>query len=42
MLAGLAILIPPISFLALAGFVLLLMTGRRGDARKYEGLRILR
>jgi uncharacterized membrane protein len=41
-LAGLAILIPPISFLALAAFVLLLMTGRRGDARKYEGLRILR
>jgi uncharacterized membrane protein len=41
-LAGLAILIPPISFLALAAFVLLLLTGRRGDARKYEGLRILR
>jgi uncharacterized membrane protein len=41
-LAGLAILIPPISFLALAAFVLLLMTGRKGDTRKYEGLRILR
>jgi hypothetical protein len=41
-LAGLAILIPPVSFLALAAFVVLLVTGRRGDARKYEGLRILR
>ena len=41
-LAGLAILIPPISFLALAAFALLLMTGRKGDTRKYEGLRILR
>jgi uncharacterized membrane protein len=41
-LAGLAILIPPISFVALAAFVLLLMTGRKGDTRKYEGLRILR
>jgi uncharacterized membrane protein len=41
-LAGLAILIPPISFLALAAFVLLLLTGRKGDTRKYEGLRILR
>jgi hypothetical protein len=41
-LAGLAILLPPISFLALAAFVLLLITGRRGETRKYEGLRILR
>jgi hypothetical protein len=41
-LAGLAILIPPISFVALAGFVLLLMGGRRAGGQKYEGLRILR
>jgi hypothetical protein len=41
-LAGLAILFPPISFLALAGFVLLLIGGRRASGQKYEGLRILR
>ncbi len=41
-LAGLAILIPPVSFLALAAFVLLLVQGRRGEDRKFEGLRILR
>jgi uncharacterized membrane protein len=41
-LAGLAILVPPVSFLALAAFLLLLVTGRSGEARKYEGLRILR
>ena len=41
-LAGLAILIPPISFVALAGFLLLLMGGRRARGQKYEGLRILR
>jgi hypothetical protein len=41
-LAGLAILFPPISFVALAGFVLLLIGGRRAGSQKYEGLRILR
>jgi hypothetical protein len=41
-LAGLAILIPPIAFVALAGFVLLLVSGQRARGRKYEGLRILR
>ena len=41
-LAGLAVLIPPVSFLALAAFLLLVATGRRGEARKFEGLRILR
>jgi uncharacterized membrane protein len=41
-LAGLAILVPPVSFLALAAFLLLLVSGRSGEARKYEGLRILR
>jgi hypothetical protein len=41
-LAGLAILFPPISFVALAGFVLLLISGQRRGGQKYEGLRILR
>jgi uncharacterized membrane protein len=41
-LAGLAILIPPISFVALAGFVVLALGGRRASGQKYEGLRILR
>ncbi|HEY2603370.1 MAG TPA: DUF4126 family protein [Thermoleophilaceae bacterium] len=41
-LAGLAILFPPISFVALAGFVLLLLSGQRAGGQKYEGLRILR
>jgi uncharacterized membrane protein len=41
-IAGLAILFPPISFLALVGFVLLIIGGRRASSQKYEGLRILR
>lgn len=41
-LAGVAILLPPISFLALAVFLLLLVRGRRDQERKYAGLRILR
>lgn len=41
-LAGLAILFPPISFVALGGFVLLLISGQRASGQKYEGLRILR
>lgn len=41
-LAGLAILVPPVSFLAIAAFLLLLVRGRSADGRKYEGLRILR
>ena len=42
MLAGLAVLIPPVSFLALAAFAFLIVSGRKGEARKFEGLRILR
>jgi hypothetical protein len=42
LLAGLAILIPPVSFLALAAFAVLLVRSRGGDDRKYAGLRILR
>jgi hypothetical protein len=42
LLAGLAIALPPVSFLALAAFVVLLVRGRRGEDRKYAGLRVLR
>jgi hypothetical protein len=41
-LAGVAILVPPASFLALAAFVVLLVRSRGEDERKYAGLRILR
>ena len=41
-LAGLSILAPPVGYLALAAFVWLLLRGREGEERKYEGLRILR
>jgi hypothetical protein len=42
LLAGLAIALPPVSFLALAAFVVLLVRGRREEDRKYAGLRVLR
>jgi hypothetical protein len=42
LLAGLAIFLPPVSFLALAAFVVLLVRGRREGERKYAGLRVLR
>jgi hypothetical protein len=41
-LAALAIFVPPVSFLALIGFVVLLAGGRRREGEKYAGLRILR
>jgi hypothetical protein len=41
-LAGLSIAIPPIAFVALAAFVLLIASGQRASGQKYEGLRILR
>ena len=41
-LAVVAVVLPPLSFLALGAFVLLLLRGRQQDERKYEGLRILR
>jgi uncharacterized membrane protein len=41
-LVAIAVVLPPLSFLALAGFVLLLIGGRRRGRRKYAGLRILR
>jgi Domain of unknown function (DUF4126) len=41
-LAGLAILLPPVSFLALIAFVVLLIRGRGDADGKYAGLRVLR
>ena len=41
-IAGLTILFPPLGYVALAAFVLLLLRAQRGGERKYEGLRILR
>ncbi len=41
-LAALAVLVPPLSFVALAGFALLLIGGRRREGEKYAGLRVLR
>lgn len=41
-LAGLAILVPPVSFLALVAFVVLLVRTRSSRSEKFEGLRILR
>jgi hypothetical protein len=41
-LAALAVFAEPVSFLALAAFIMLLAGGRREGERKYAGLRILR
>lgn len=41
-LAALAIVLPPVGFLALIAFAFLLLRGRGKDDRKYAGLRILR
>jgi hypothetical protein len=41
-LAALAVLVPPLGYLAIPGFVLLLLGGRRREGQKYAGLRILR
>ena len=41
-LAALAIFLPPVSYLALVGFVVLLVGGRRREGEKYAGLRVLR
>jgi hypothetical protein len=42
LLALIAILVPALAFLALAGFLLLLVRGGRAEGRKYAGLRVLR
>jgi Domain of unknown function (DUF4126) len=41
-LAAIAIFVPPLALLAIPGFILLLMGGRRREDQKYAGLRILR
>jgi hypothetical protein len=41
-LAGVAIFLPPLAYLAIPGFVVLLLGGRRREGEKYAGLRILR
>jgi hypothetical protein len=40
--AAIAIFLPPLAFLAIPGFVVLLLGGRRREGEKYAGLRILR
>jgi hypothetical protein len=42
LLAALAIFLPPVSFLAIVAFLVLLLGGRRREGEKYAGLRILR
>jgi uncharacterized protein DUF4126 len=41
-LAAIAVFVPPLAYLAVPGFVLLILGARRRDDRKYAGLRILR
>ena len=41
-LAAIAIFLPPLAYLAIPGFVVLLLGGRRREGEKYAGLRILR
>jgi hypothetical protein len=41
-LAAIAIFVPPLALLAIPGFVILLLGGRRREGEKYAGLRILR
>ena len=41
-LAAIAIFVPPLAYLAIPGFVVLLLGGRRREGEKYAGLRILR
>jgi hypothetical protein len=41
-LAAIAIFVPPLAFLAIPGFVVLLLGSRRREGEKYAGLRILR
>ncbi|MGH2839069.1 MAG: hypothetical protein ACRDJY_12080 [Thermoleophilaceae bacterium] len=41
-LAAISVALPPLAFVALAAFLVLLVRGRAAEERKYEGLRILR
>jgi hypothetical protein len=42
LLAAIAIFVPPLAYLAIPGFLVLLAGGRRREGEKYAGLRILR
>jgi hypothetical protein len=42
LLAAIAIFVPPLAFLAIPGFVVLILGARRREGEKYAGLRILR
>jgi Domain of unknown function (DUF4126) len=42
LLAAVAVFLPPVSILAIAAFVVLLLGGRRREGEKYAGLRVLR
>jgi hypothetical protein len=42
LLAAVAVFVPPVSILAIAAFVLLLVRGKEREGEKYAGLRILR
>ena len=42
LLAAVAVFVPPLSFVALIGFVVLLLGSRRREGEKYAGLRVLR
>jgi hypothetical protein len=42
LLAAIAVFLPPLAYLAIPAFVLLLVGGRRREGQKYAGLRILR
>jgi hypothetical protein len=42
LLAAIAVFVPPVSILAIAAFVLLLVRGKEREGEKYAGLRILR
>jgi Domain of unknown function (DUF4126) len=41
-LAAVAVFVPPLSFVALIGFAVLLLSSRRREGEKYAGLRVLR
>jgi hypothetical protein len=41
-LAAVAVFVPPLSFVALIGFAVLLLGSRRREGEKYAGLRVLR
>jgi hypothetical protein len=42
LLAAIAIFVPPLAYLAIPAFALLIVRGRRREGQKYAGLRILR